>query len=76
MIAYRATKGRATVRLIAYRPELMPLPEGHLRVVIQAVEYGRPIAEDPIHVEIVPVLCLARELHLMRCEGWETKWEQ
>lgn len=76
MIAYRATKGRATVRIMAYRPSLDPIPDDHLRVVIQAVAHGHPIAEDPLHVETAPILCLAREIHLMRCEGWDLKWEQ
>lgn len=75
-LAYHATRGRVHVRILAYRPALYPLPDDHLRVVIQAVDHGHPIAEDPIHIETAPALMLARELHLMRCEGWDlTPWK-
>lgn len=75
MIAYRAHKGRATVRIVAYRPALTPLPGDNLKVVIQAVDHGVPIAEDPLIEEAATPLDLARELHLMRNEGWEVEWE-
>ena len=71
MIDYLCTKGRASARVLAYKPFNEPMPDDHLRVVIQAMEGGTPIAEDPLHVEVAPVLFLARELHLMRNEGWE-----
>ena len=70
-LSYRATKGRVTLRLVAYQPKLEPVPEGCLRVVVQVVEGGQPIAEDPIHVENMPVLDLARALHISRFDGWE-----
>jgi hypothetical protein len=70
-IDYLCTKGRAKVRILAYRPANEPLPDDFLRVVIQAVQSGKPIAEDPLHVENCHGLDLARELHLMRNEGWE-----
>ena len=76
MIAYRARRGRVTVRIVAYRPSLAPVPEDHLKVIIQAVDHGQPIAEDPLVEETASPLALARELHLMRCEGWELEWEQ
>jgi hypothetical protein len=70
-IDYLCTKGRAKVRVLAYRPTNEPLPDDFLRVVIQAMEPSGPIAEDPLHVENCHELNLARELHLMRNEGWE-----
>jgi hypothetical protein len=70
-IDYLCTKGRAKVRVLAYRPTNDPLPDDFLRVVIQAMEPGGPIAEDPLHAENCHGLNLARELHLMRNEGWE-----
>ena len=70
-LSYRSTKGRVTLRLVAYRPQLEPVPEGCLRVVVQAVEHGQPIAEDPIHVENMLPLDLARALHISRFDGWE-----
>ena len=70
-LSYLATKGRVTLRLVAYQPKLEPVPEGCLRVVVQVVEHGQPIAEDPVHVENMPVLDLARALHLSRFDGWE-----
>lgn len=75
MIAYLATKGRATVRILAYRPRLAAIPEDHLKVVIQATDHGQPIAEDPLVEETATPLDLARELHLMRNEGREMEWE-
>lgn len=71
MIDYKCTKGRCSVRFLAYRPSNEPMPDGNLRVVVQAVENGAPIAEDPLHVENTEPIYLARELHLMRNEGWE-----
>ena len=70
-LSYRATKGRVTLRLVAYQPKLEPVPEGCLRVVVQVVEGGQPIAEDPIHVENMLPLDLARALHFSRFDGWE-----
>lgn len=75
-LAYHATNGRVHLRLVAYPPRLEPVPAGHLRVVVQAVENGAPIAEDPLHIETMPPLDLARALHISRFEGWElTPWE-
>lgn len=71
MLDYIASRGRVTVRILAYRPKLQDIAEGHLKVVIQAVEDKVPIAEDPLHTEIASTLDLARELHMMRNEGWE-----
>lgn len=71
MIAYHATKGGIHLRVLAYKPALEPVPDGCLRVVIQVVEQGRPIAEDPIHTETLPILELARVMHISRNDGWE-----
>lgn len=71
-IDYRCTRGRAVVRVLAYHPANEPMPDDCLHVVIQAMNGKEPIAEDPLHVEDCRVLDLARELHLMRNEGWET----
>lgn len=76
-LAYRARKGRIDLRLVAYRPALEPLPEGHLRVVVQAVERGKPIAEDPLHTENMGPLELAKALHISRFDGWDIEpWER
>lgn len=75
-LAYYATNGRVHLRILAYKPMHEPVPEGCLKVVVQVVEHGRPIAEDPIHTENLPVLDLARALHISRNEGWElTPWK-
>lgn len=75
-LSYRARKDGYDLRLVAYRPALEPCPADHLRVVVQVVEQGRPIAEDPLHIEVMPVLDLARALHISRNEGWDLQpWE-
>lgn len=76
-LAYRARRNQVDLRLVAYRPSLEPLPEGHLRVVVQVVHHGRPIAEDPLHIEIMAPLDLARALHISRFDGWDIQpWER
>ena len=70
-LAYRAARGRIQLRIVAYRPRLDPVPSGHLRVVVQMVDEDQPIAEDPLHIEIMSLLELARALHLSRFEGWD-----
>ena len=75
-LSYRARKNSVHLRIVAYHPSMEPMPDDHLRVVFQVVERGRPIAEDPVFEENASALCLARELHLMREEGWEIEpWE-
>lgn len=75
-LAYHARRNRVHLRLVAYTPSHEPVPEGHLKVVVQAVERGRPIAEDPLHIEAMTPLGLARAIHLSRNEGWDiTPWE-
>ncbi len=75
-LAYRARKDRIDLRIVAYRPKHEPMPEGHLKVVVQAVQDGQPVAEDPLHVEAMAPLDLARALHLSRNEGWDLQpWE-
>lgn len=71
MIDYTCTKGRAIVRCIAYRPFNRPMPEGSLKVVFQAIDNGEVVAEDPLFEDVATELELARELHLLRNEGWE-----
>lgn len=76
-LAYRLRRNRVHLRLVAYHPSLEPLPDDQLRVVVQVVKNGRPIAEDPLHVENTTALFLAREIHMARNEGWEvTPWER
>ncbi len=76
-LSYRARRGQVDLRLVAYRPSLEPMPEGELRVVVQVVERGKPIAEDPIHIENMAPLELARALHLSRFDGWDIQpWER
>ena len=70
-LAYSARRGRIHLRLVAYHPSMEPMPDDHLRVVVQVVEKGRPVAEDPIHTENMLALALARALHLSRNDGWE-----
>jgi hypothetical protein len=47
------------------------MPDDHLRLVVQVVERGRPIAEDPLLTQEVPILDLARFIHNSRMEGWD-----
>ncbi len=76
-LAYRARRGGVDLRLVAYRPALEPLPAGELRVVVQVVEHGKPIAEDPLHIENMAPLDLARALHISRFDGWDIQpWER
>lgn len=76
-LSYSLRRNRVHMRLVAYRPAHEPIPEGHLRVVLQVVEHGRPIAEDPLHVENTTPLLLAHELSMARWEGWEVEpWER
>lgn len=76
-LAYHARKGGIHLRLVAYHPSLAPMPDDHLKVVVQVVDKGQPIAEDPIHTEVMTQLDLAQALHLSRNEGWElTPWEE
>lgn len=75
-LSYSARRGRIHLRLVAYHPSLEPIPEDHLKVVVQAVEKGRPIAEDPIAEGVLPRMELARYLHESRNDGWDLQpWE-
>lgn len=71
MIDYICTKGRARVRVLAYRPEHAEYPEGEIKAVFQAMEGEEPIADSPVLEEVTTPLYLAKELSLMRGEGWE-----
>lgn len=76
-LAYRARRNQVDLRILAYRPSLEPLPEGHLRVVVQVVDHGRPIAEDPILVFTEPALHLDDFISSSRAEGWDIQpWER
>lgn len=70
-LTYSARRGRVHLRLVAYEPAHEPVPEGTLRVVVQAVDRGRPIAEDPLHTENMTPLDLAGALHISRFDGWD-----
>jgi hypothetical protein len=73
--SYFARLGRIQVRLVAYRPSLEPLPEGHIRVVVQSVQDGEPIVEDPICTVECPTQEFEQGLAISRLEGWEiTPW--
>jgi hypothetical protein len=75
-IAYSAKRDRIHLRVVAYHPSMEPMPDDHLRVVVQVVEHGRPIAVDPIHTEQMSALEFARAMHISRNEGWEVEpWE-
>lgn len=75
-LAYSARRNRIHLRLVAYAPAHEPIPEGHLKVVVQAVNHGRPVAEDPLHIEAMTPLGLAHALHISRNEGWDIEpWE-
>lgn len=76
-LTLRARRGKVHLRLVAYHPSLEPMPEDQLRVVVQVVDHGRPIAEDPLHIETMPTLALAQAIHQSRLEGWDiTPWER
>lgn len=64
-------QGAVHLRLLAYLPEREPVPEGCLRAVVQVVaDDGRPIAEDPIHTEVLPETELRQGLALSQRDGW------
>jgi hypothetical protein len=71
MIDYICTKGRARVRVLAYRPVGAEYDDGNMKVVFQAMNGEEPIADSPVLEEVTTPLCLAKELSLMRGEGWE-----
>lgn len=76
-LSYRARRNQVDLRLVVYKPAHEPVPEGHMKVVVQVVERGRPIAEDPIHTETMPELDLARAIHISRFDGWDIQpWER
>lgn len=68
---YLAQMGRIRIRLVAYRPMKEPLPEGYIRVVVQAVDAGEPIVEDPVYTENLPRDLFESGLNLSRQEGWD-----
>lgn len=74
-IAFLACVGNIKLRLVAYRPVREPLPEGHIRVVVQAIEGSEPITEDPVHTENLPSEDFEAGLSISRREGWDiTPW--
>lgn len=70
MIDLSCTRGAVRLRLLAYTPAKEPVPEGSARAVVQAVTGGLPIAEDPLHIEIIPETELLQGLEISRAEGW------
>lgn len=70
MIAYQARRGRIHLRVLAYIPARYERTD-LLKVVLQVMEAGRPIAEDPIHTEWMTALDLAVALSISRAEGWD-----
>lgn len=74
---FSARRGRVHLRMVAYAPVYEPVPEGHLRVVVQVVEGGEPITEDPIHVEVLPESEFNQALEKSAREGWEIRpWKK
>ncbi len=75
MIAYYAHHPRwprLELRLVAYRPAAAPLPEGELKVVVQAMDaHGHPVAEDPLAVGHMSPLALAAMMTADRRDGWD-----
>lgn len=75
-LSYHARRGNIHLRVVAYQPLHEPMPEDHVRVVVQVVDRNRPIAEDPIHVENMPIHSLYQALDTSRAEGWDiSNWE-
>lgn len=68
--AFSASMGCIRLRLVAYTPARVPVPEGHVRVVVQVVVDDAPIAEDPIHIETMPAEAFDLALALSVAEGW------
>ena len=78
MIAYRCTNPRwpkVELRLLAYRPTHSNLNHDQVKVVLQSVDHGQPIAEDPIATEVMTVMDLCQILHRDLCDGWERMGE-
>lgn len=73
MLDFICTKGRARVRVLAYRPKQADYPEDSIKVVFQAMEGETPIAESPVLEEVTTPLYLAKELSLMRWDGWDVQ---
>jgi len=75
--SFSARQGRVHLRLLGYKPLHEPMPENHLRLVIQVVEpNGVPIAEDPIFEEAVPEADFWALLDGSRAEGWDIRpWQ-
>ena len=70
-IAYHARKDRIHLRIVAQH--LKSEPGDDLKVVVQAVEHGRPIAEDPLHTERMTPLGLVAALSISMAEGWDVE---
>lgn len=70
----RCRRGNIHLRLLAYLPEREPVPEGHLYAVVQVVgQDGEPVAEDPLHTEVIPETELRQGLELSRRDGWRIR---
>lgn len=78
MISYRLAHPRwprVQLRLLAYRPKASALPRDVVKVVLQACEDWRPIAESPIAEENMTLLDLCSMLHRDMLDGWERESE-
>lgn len=68
-LAYHARKGRIHLRIVAQH--IQDDPGDALKVVVQAVDRGRPIVGSPIHTERMAPLDLAAALSISRAQGWD-----
>lgn len=78
MLAYRLMNPRwpkVELRLLAYRPQMAEYPSDMVKVVVQACEAGRPIAESPLAEEPMTLLRLCKMLHDDQNDGWERRHE-
>jgi len=74
---FSARKAGIHLRMVAYTPAYEPVPDGHLRVVVQVVVDGEPITEDPLHIEVMPEGDFDQALQVSTQEGWDIRpWEK
>lgn len=70
---FSACRAGVHLRLVAYTPSCVPVPAGHLRVIVQVVVAGQPVAEDPLHIELMPAEDFDNALEISKAEGWEIR---
>ncbi len=74
---FSARKAGLHLRMVAYKPTYEPVPDGHLRVVVQVVVDGEPITEDPVHIEVMPETDFNQALAVSMSDGWIIRpWEK